>query len=194
MARRAQMRIGDAIEGLLGGLNSGTKLRESLAMAYWERAVGPQAAAASEPESVRDGVMFVRTKSAVWSQELKLMQMHILKDLNGRIGRPVIKDIIFRAQGVPPPAASKAPAPIPSETDLRRVEIPECENEYLQKQLSELDVIADPQIRHKVAARVTREMKLKHWRLAHGWRLCPRCESMHLGKSEICPICSIADR
>src|SRR5690348_9072138 len=100
MRRRARGGVGEALAGLLGSLESATAVRESLALAYWERVVGPQAAAATEPESVRDGVLFVRTKSSVWSHELTFLKAHILTELNRRIGRPVIKEIIFRAQGV----------------------------------------------------------------------------------------------
>jgi predicted nucleic acid-binding Zn ribbon protein len=79
-------------------MESGTKLRESLALAYWAEVVGEQAAAASQAETIRDGILFVRTKSSVWSHELTFLKAHILAELNRRIGRPVIKDIIYRAQ------------------------------------------------------------------------------------------------
>src|SRR5438552_2577851 len=103
--RQTTARAADALAGLLGGLESAPRVRESLALAYWERVVGPQAAAASEAESVRDGVLFVRTKSSVWSHELTFLKSRIISELNRRIGGPIIKEVIFRAQGVAKRAA-----------------------------------------------------------------------------------------
>src|SRR5687768_3922793 len=118
--RTRSSNIAAALENLVGGMESSTRIRESVAMAHWDRVVGPQAAAASEADSVREGVLFVRTKSSVWSHELTFLKATIIARLNQRIGKPVIRDIIFRAQGVKktPPAG---PIPRPTDQDLAAV-------------------------------------------------------------------------
>ena len=191
MRRRGRGGVGEALEGLLAGLDSGTKVRESLALAYWERVVGPQAAAATEPETVRDGVLFVRTKSSVWSHELTFLKSHILAELNRRIGRPVIKEIVFRAQGVqkaePPQEAPESPA----EEELAAVILPPEEQAALRRALEELVTLADDKIRQSIARRMVRDRKLRHWRLAHGWRVCAGCTALHKTEGDLCPVCRL---
>src|SRR5579883_245369 len=58
-----------ALFNTINHFDSATQIRQSLALAYWPSVVGEQMAAASRPESVRDGILFVRTKSSVWSHE-----------------------------------------------------------------------------------------------------------------------------
>src|SRR5579862_9460142 len=111
----AQSTVAQALESALKNMDGATKVRESLSLAYWSRVVGPQAAAASEPEIVRDGVLFVRTRSSVRSHELNLLKFHIVSELNRHIGRQVIKEIVFRAQGVEKAAPEEIPTGFPTE-------------------------------------------------------------------------------
>src|SRR5947208_1778188 len=104
---RTLSQLAEVLEKTVAGIEAGPRIRESLALGYWEHVVGPLAAAATEADSVREGILFVNTKSSVWSHEMTFMKAHVMKELNRRIGRPVIKEIIFRARGVQPctPAA-----------------------------------------------------------------------------------------
>ena len=90
-------------------MESAAQVRESLAFAYWARVAGPQAAAATEVEAVRDGVLFVRTKSSVWSHELTLHKEKLLSGLNRMLGGRVITEIVYKARGV----KKKPPEPEP---------------------------------------------------------------------------------
>src|SRR5689334_95027 len=62
--------VAQVLASAIGRMESAPKIRESLALAWWPRVVGAQAAAATEVECTRDGILFVRTKSSVWSHEL----------------------------------------------------------------------------------------------------------------------------
>jgi predicted nucleic acid-binding Zn ribbon protein len=181
--------MADALESALGGLETSTKIRESLALAYWDRVVGPQAAAASEAESVREGTLFVRTRSSVWSHELTFLQSHIVAELNRRVGRPVIREIVFRAQGVRMREPAK-PAPIkPSEEELAAVVLSPQERQRVDRALEELGAIRSESVRIAVSRRIVRERRLRAWRLEHGWRPCRDCNSLHPAEDSICPMC-----
>jgi predicted nucleic acid-binding Zn ribbon protein len=180
---------GEALERFLAHSTTGPKVRESLALAYWAEAVGALAAASSEADCVRDGVLFVRTKSSVWSHELSLHKEHILRTLNERLGHAVIKDIRFRAQGIRARTQDTDGAAQPTEAELEATELRPEEQRELERGLGELAAIPDEAIRRSVARRLDREHRLRHWRLDHGWRRCPLCSGEYTGETPTCPFC-----
>src|SRR5437879_1722408 len=131
---RGSSDVANALENLLGGMEQGGRIRESLALAYWPQVVGAQAAAASEADSVRDGILVVRTKSSVWSHELTFLKSHIIADLNRRLGRAAIREIIFRAQGVQKRDAVEPPNE-PTEEELASTVLPAAEQAKLRRDL-----------------------------------------------------------
>jgi predicted nucleic acid-binding Zn ribbon protein len=187
---RGTGQVGEALNGLFGAMESGTKLRESMALAYWSDVVGAQAAAASEAETIRDGILFVRTKSSVWSHELTFLKAHILAELNRRIGRPIIKEIIYRAQGVKKPVES-APTDHPTDDDLKLVVFSPSEQAALDQELDALSSITDDKMRDSVRTRILRDRRLRRWRLDHGWRECSGCQAVHNTDGDLCPICRL---
>lgn len=183
--------IAAALANAINRMDSSTQIRESLALAYWPRVVGAQAAAATQAEAVRDGVLFVRTKSSVWSHELMLHKARLLQSLNRLLGAQVISEIIFRAQGVKPPEAPSDPDH-PTEEDLAALILEPHERDRLRASLEALISITDDHARQSIARRITYEARLRHWRLEHGWKVCPRCDSLHKTPYRICPLCRLS--
>jgi len=172
-------------------MEGGGKLRESLALAYWDRVVGPAAAAASEAETILNGILTVRTKSSVWSHELKFMEDHIKHELNRIIGRTVIQRIVFKAQGVSPAESEDGSAAFPTDEALSLVTLTDADRNNLDRETKALDGIPDKRILETVSRRLIREQRLYRWRLEHGWRACGKCGSLHLVESEQCPLCNL---
>ncbi|MDW8208020.1 MAG: DUF721 domain-containing protein [Chloroherpetonaceae bacterium] len=171
-------------------MQSATRILESLALACWSRAVGPQAAAATQPEAVRDGILFVRTRSSVWSHELTFHKARILHSLNCLLGAPIIQDIVFRAQGVP--TVERTPEQeAPSMEELQAVVLDPAEKAELRSRLHALISIKDNAIRTRIARCVALDARLRHWRLERGWRVCPKCGATHKTDYPVCPICRL---
>jgi predicted nucleic acid-binding Zn ribbon protein len=171
-------------------MDSAAQIQQSLALAYWPRVVGAQAAAASEADSVRDGVLFVRTKSSVWSHELNLHKARLLLNLNRLLGGKILQDIIFRAQGVT--RTEEEPEPdTPSPEELAAVILEPDEKAVLRARLQDLYTLENDRIRTTIATRLTLEAKLRHWRLERGWRVCARCTAVHKTDFPLCPICRL---
>ena len=59
------------------------------------------------------------------------------------------------------------------------------------RRLDDLHTLEDAHIRNSIARRLTLEAKLRHWRLEHGWRICPRCTAVHKTEFPVCPICRL---
>ncbi len=192
MARRMRGSVNEALEGVLSGLEAAVRIRESLALAYWERVAGPQAAAASRAESVRDGVLFVTTRSSTWSHELSFHKTQLIAELNRRIGRPVIKDIQFRARGVEETPDLPEPPDHPTPEELDLVRLPREEQAALRKDLEALfETIPDASLRQMIAGQMIRSARLRRWRLEHGWQECARCTALHKTGEDLCPVCRL---
>ena len=87
--------IGGALEKLIKSNNLEKGLEEQKAVDIWEKVVGSRINENTEPLSVEGGVLSVKTSSPSWSQELQLQKPKILKKLNNRLNKKVIKDIRF---------------------------------------------------------------------------------------------------
>jgi len=72
-----------------------SKIDEKTLQALWPKAVGPQIALQTRPDSLRNGTLFVKTASSVWVQQLHFMKEEILVKLNNLSGKPLIKEIRF---------------------------------------------------------------------------------------------------
>ena len=87
--------IGGALEKLIKSNNLEKGLEEQKAVDIWEKVVGRRINENTDPVSVENGVLSVKTSSPSWSQELQLQKPQILKKLNNRLNKKVIKDIRF---------------------------------------------------------------------------------------------------
>ena len=185
--------MANMLGGAINRMDSASQVRESLALAYWERAVGGQAAAASQADSVRNGILFVNTKSSVWSHELALHKTRILQNLNRMLGGEIIKEIIFRATGFAPKPEpeAKSDSETPTREELQLVILDAAEKVELRDKLNALIHITSDSVRQTIAMRLTLDAKLRHWQLERGWRLCRRCEAVHKTQFDVCPVCRL---
>ncbi len=84
MRRRSPRKATGALRAAVERVQPATLLaRVQLA---WPETVGPAIAACSQPVGEREGVIKVACASAVWAQELDLLQPEIVSQLNRRLG------------------------------------------------------------------------------------------------------------
>ncbi len=179
--------LSSVLVNTISGMDSAPKVRESLALAYWPRAVGEMAAAATEPESVRDGMLVIRTKNSVWSHELTFHKVKIIENLNRMLEGRVITDIKFKAMGVK--LREKDIPAMPPLAELEAVVLEDHEEEALQESLEKASQLPSDLVRQVISGRIIQEAKLRHWRLEHGWHLCIRCSTAHNTPDDLCPLC-----
>ena len=67
------------------------------AQTVWERAVGAQIAAVARPVGERDGTIEIECESAVWAEELTLMEPRLRDRLNREMGGDGPEKLRFRA-------------------------------------------------------------------------------------------------
>src|SRR4051794_34028763 len=80
---RQPKRLGDALRAVRTEAAPATLLAAT--QEVWAEVAGPQVAAESAPVSERDGLITVACHSAVWAQELDLLQRELVEKLNGAL-------------------------------------------------------------------------------------------------------------
>jgi predicted nucleic acid-binding Zn ribbon protein len=173
------------------------KVREYTAPLVWAEMVGPQVAAATEVEKVKNGVLYVRTRSAMWAQELTFYREDILRRLNRRIGardEPLITDIRFLNRGLRTKEETEKPPPLnPSADELDDVDLSAREREIIEESVAR---IADEGLRERMRRVRLANARLRTWRLDNGWAPCDECGELapplhpYNGDTD-CPRCRI---
>ena len=88
----------EMLANVLGAFLKEAKLEERVEAAQvvpeWESLVGKQIATVTKPISVTpDGTLFVSVKTNGWMTELSLMEPQLLRALNAKAGRTMIRKI-----------------------------------------------------------------------------------------------------
>ena len=60
-----------------------------------------------------------------------------------------------------------------------------------EQKLRTLSEIRSERIREVMESRMTRDVKLRHWRIERGWKLCTRCAGLHKTDFSLCPLCRL---
>jgi predicted nucleic acid-binding Zn ribbon protein len=180
----------EVLRNTIAGMQSGGQIRQSLALAYWPRVVGALAARSSTAVEVRNRILFIRTKSSVWSHELSMQKTSLVRSLNRLLEGSVIEDIKFRTDGTPWAEVIES-SDTPTSNELDAVLLSPEEHDMLRFALGSLKTVGSAHAREALAARITMEAKLRHWRLERGWRVCLRCTAVHKTAEPICPICRL---
>ena len=76
------------------GLNNGVE--QQVALKLWGEIVGNKISKNTEPKSVKNGILVIKTTNPVWKQELQIQKTEIIKKLNNRLKKNIIKEIRFK--------------------------------------------------------------------------------------------------
>jgi predicted nucleic acid-binding Zn ribbon protein len=72
------------------------KMKQFSIITSWGEIVGEQIAKVTEAERMDNGILFVKTKSAAWRNELSMRRMEVLEKVNAAAGSKLVKEIRFR--------------------------------------------------------------------------------------------------
>ncbi|HOJ22181.1 MAG TPA: DUF721 domain-containing protein [Armatimonadota bacterium] len=180
--------VGNALDSAFARLGLSGRLAQQRAVTLWPEVVGPQIAASTRAVAVRDGILFVATKSSTWAHELIFRKKAIMEALERELGRGVLADIRFQARGFSdleePEEADRLPAPDRSEWS--QIALTEADKAMLEEAL---EGVSDPDLRARLERVWADSVRIRRWKEAHGWARCARCGLPHRGESELCAIC-----
>ncbi len=157
-------------------------MREHMAPLVWAEMVGPQVASATEVDKVKDGTLYVSTRSAVWSHELTFHKADILQRLNRRIGahpeQPLIREIRFHNRSVFKRDAPQPEGPMPLSPSRLELEDVALSSEELAAIEADISAITDQGLRERFRRVRIADARLRIWRMDNGWAPCPRCDNL----------------
>ena len=78
--------LGGEVDRLVGQRGWGLDLQVRGVFARWTEVVGAEIGAHSQPETLVDGTLVVRTDSTAWATQLKLLAPTLVKRLNAELG------------------------------------------------------------------------------------------------------------
>ena len=87
--------IGGTLKKLIKKEGLENEINQQKAIDLWGDVVGQKIKENTEPIEVQFGVMTVKVKNSVWKQELQFQKEDIIKSLNKKLIKTMIKDLRF---------------------------------------------------------------------------------------------------
>ena len=173
----------DILPGTIEELGISEQLKRAAAFAAW-RAIAaalPAHARAARPIRFQQGTLVVEAPSSAAVHELHMRTPQLMRELNTRMGRPLVTKLEFRVRGQRPtsrPAIGVVSQPTP-ETSSRKAAL---QNDPAREQRlrQAIDLIENPTVREQALARLAGKEE-------HSDR-CEQCGT-HLSTSGLCPLC-----
>ena len=98
---RSLSSIREALESALARLSIADELTHYPIWSEWDAIVGEAIARHARPRRLRGGVLVVAVDGPDWMHELRFLKDDLLAKLNGRLGRPVVRDVYLVLEGEP---------------------------------------------------------------------------------------------
>ena len=121
------------LDETLKNLGMEVKLKQHGVWSLWGDVVGPAIFAHAQPSGVRDGRLFVAVEDSLWLHQLNYLKHQILVELNNKLGKAALREIVLRVGEVSSPPLA------PGRTDFSSTNSPALtpqDKERMQKILS----------------------------------------------------------
>ena len=117
----------------------------------WRKAVGPQIAAQTHPDTLKRGSLFIRVSAPVWLHQLQFMKEEILSKMNELPVREEVRHLFLTIGELPPPARTAELTP----PDPALSPLPARDRHMIRDSLA---TVRDPELREIMERVMTREI------------------------------------
>ncbi|MCX5821709.1 MAG: DUF721 domain-containing protein [Deltaproteobacteria bacterium] len=150
--------IGEILRKVLKKKNIPHTATDRRLLDLWTRAVGPQIAARTLPETVKRGTLYVRVSAPVWLHQLQFLKEEILGKVNELSGKEEIRSLFFSIGEIlsPPPGTADPLPDAPAPSPLRK-----RDREMMRESL---DAVRDPELREILKRVMAREISRRRER------------------------------
>jgi hypothetical protein len=144
--------IGEILRKFLKKRNIAHNVTDRRLINLWTRAVGPQIAARTLPETVKRGTLYVRVSAPVWLHQLQFLKEEILGKVNELSEKEEIRNLFFSIGEIPPP-------PLGAADPLQAIPVPKPLRKRDREMMREsLDAVRDPELRGILERVMAREI------------------------------------
>lgn len=120
----------------------------------WKDAVGEKISKRCQPQKIKDGILFLKVHSSVWMNQLHYLKEEIIKSLNAKLGKEIVRDTHFKLGEIkervtPTPVLKKTWSDLPLDPEVeKRIE-------------KDLEIIKDPKLKGVLRRIRIKDAKLK---------------------------------
>jgi hypothetical protein len=154
-------RLGDAFENMGRGGPLSFRIVELRAVSAWEEVVGDAIKEATQAQKIKNGILYVKTKSPSWSSELKALEISIKKQINSKVGAEVVREIRFSHSSRLPKKDAGAGVKGENTPDVTPVTLTEDEAGFIE------DIagwVKEDDLRAALISLASKSKKLAKWR------------------------------
>jgi hypothetical protein len=144
--------LGEILQKILKSRNIPHTSTDRYLLNTWRRAVGPQIAAQTHPDTVKRGTLFVRVSAPIWLHQLQFMKEEILGKINEIYGKEEVLGLFFRIGDIPPPPPGGAEQ-LPPAAPLS--ELPARDRNMMRESLA---TVRDPELQEILERVMAREI------------------------------------
>jgi predicted nucleic acid-binding Zn ribbon protein len=186
-------RLGHLVNEFLAEGNLHQRSISGLCAELWPQVVGPWYGKHTRVIGLKGKELSVWCDNPPLAQQLQYDQVTIVGRLNERLGGQYVESLRPASVG-PDRLASVLLRPPeetagPTEEELLRLRLTPQETESIAAMAAR---IPDPEMQRRYLLTMQRELRLRKWKLARGWRKCGVCGEPHNDPGGICFICRVS--
>ncbi|MHB8842175.1 MAG: DciA family protein [Candidatus Aquicultor sp.] len=151
--------LGETIRELTSNEEIRAKFEESKVLSVWTQVVGPAISENAAPEKIKHGILYIKTKSPAWAQELKVLDAQIIKQINALLGSHTVHEMRF----IHGPLASRYDKEDTNEgaPDIGSIRLTQNDLEHIEELVGEIE---PPEMKDRVLRLMVKNKKLEKWR------------------------------
>lgn len=181
----------ESIKGILNStlkkMGLSKKIKEKQVLKLWSEITGNRISLHTEAKYINQGVLFVTVDNSAWANELLFMKDNLIKRLNNKLGKKIVKDIRFKTGTINKKQKKRA------SKSKNKPEI-NLKNQEKQEILADLDFLEDEELKNKIFNLMVLDKKNKKWKKNNGWKNCPTCSSLIKKDDKKCVICKLKEK
>jgi predicted nucleic acid-binding Zn ribbon protein len=162
-------KFSDVMKEFNNARNFRDKLEEVRALEAWEEVITDDISKNTSPKHIRNGILYVKTKSPTWAQELSGFSPRLREMLNEFLGAAIVREIKFSCEVFRAVSGEEESTAKP---ELGGISIDEHE---LKAAVEATAPIHDIELRERLSSLIIQSKKLNRWRDTEGWTVCAAC-------------------
>ena len=96
MKRKNTYKVGDVVRKLMDNPNLSQKLDELDALDAWKDLIGKSLIKYVSHQKIYKGKLYIKINSAVMRNELSFKKTYLIEEINSKVGKEIISDIILK--------------------------------------------------------------------------------------------------